>query len=341
MNRAGRITSIHPAYAIAGGEITIACEGFQVDADGGYGCSADGVECRITAASSRRVLAVVPEDVEGPASIRLESGGDQSESFEISVGSLLADDMHIVANPAVDPKDDSIIITRSGSRGQTLPYTLYRLEADGYLDEMPAEIMNPTGIAFGRDGILYVTNRSDGEVCRIDRGEEVSQYATGLGVATGLAFDKDGVMYVGDRSGMIYRIPESGVIERHAVIEASVSAYHIAFGPDGRLYVSAPGLASHDAIYAADDLARVEKYVSGFGRPQGLAFDNEGNLFAAACYQGKHGVVRIDSETKEIEMFVAGNNVVGLCFTREGEMIVATNDSIYSLAVGIHGTLLD
>jgi len=33
-------------------------------------------------------------------------------------------------------------------------------------------------------------------------------------------------------------------------------------------------------------------------------------------------------------------NVVGLCFTRKGELIVATNDSIYSIPVGIYGTLL-
>jgi len=37
---------------------------------------------------------------------------------------------------------------------------------------------------------------------------------------------------------------------------------------------------------------------------------------------------------------VAGNNIVGLCFTRKGEMIVATNDSVYSIDCGIEGTLL-
>ena len=340
MNKAGRITSISPAYAIAGGEIAIESEAFHVDPSGNYGCFIGGAVARIVAASADRILAIVPENVEGPTSVHLESGGEQSYSFEITVGMKLADEMHIVANPAIDPKDDSIILTRSGSRGQTLPFTLYRLEPDGYIDEMAAEIMNPTGVAFNKSGDLYVTNRSDGEVCRIDRGEEVSQFATGLGVATGLAFDKAGVMYVGDRSGVIFRIPEFGVTETFAVLEPSVSAYHIAFGPDGRLYASAPGLASYDAIHAIDEDGIVEKYARGFGRPQGLAFDTEGNLYAAACYKGRHGIVRIDAETKEAEMIVAGNNVVGLCFTRRGEMIVATNDTVYSLPIGIKGTLL-
>jgi len=39
-------------------------------------------------------------------------------------------------------------------------------------------------------------------------------------------------------------------------------------------------------------------------------------------------------------IIVIGGGVVGLCFTRNGEMIVATGDSAYSLNLGIYGTLL-
>jgi hypothetical protein len=147
-------------------------------------------------------------------------------------------------------------------------------------------------------------------------------------------------MYVGDRSGTIFRVPEPALTEKFATLDPSVAAYHMAFGPDGRLFVTAPGLASHDAIYAIDSKGGVEKYFRGLGRPQGLAFDTDGNLYAAACYKGKHGIVRIADGGDAAEIFVAGNNVVGLCFTRNGEMIVATGDSVYSLNVGIYGTLL-
>jgi hypothetical protein len=34
-------------------------------------------------------------------------------------------------------------------------------------------------------------------------------------------------------------------------------------------------------------------------------------------------------------------NVVGLAFGPAGEMVVATNEAVYSIALGIHGTLLD
>jgi sugar lactone lactonase YvrE len=248
--------------------------------------------------------------------------------------------MHIVANPAIDPSDDALILTRSGARGQQLPNTLYRLETDGYLDELPVEILNPTGIAFGPTGTMYVSNRAEGTVSRIDRGEAAVVVASELGIATGIAFGPDGTMYVGDRSGTVYRVFEDGSKETFALIEASVAAFHIAFGPDGKLYVSSPGFASHDSIYSIDQDGQVERYVRGLGRPQGLAFDRDGNLYVAACYKGRHGVVRIDAETRDIETFLAGNSVVGICFTRNGEMIVATGDAAYSLNLGIYGTLL-
>ncbi|MDQ3130800.1 MAG: gluconolaconase [Acidobacteriota bacterium] len=342
MNKAGRIISVNPPYAIAGGEISIECENFQLNAEGEYKCVVGGKTARLIGASETRILAIVPADAEtSETEIYLESGGEQSERFRYTIGKKLADDLHIVANPAIDPKDDSIIVTRSGARGQQLPVTMFRLETDGYLNEMPAEILNPTAVAFNRSGNLFATNRSDGEVSRINRDEEVVPYASNLGIATGIAFDKEDVMYVGDRSGTIYRVKEFGSSESFALLDPSVSAYHLAFGADNRLYVTAPGLSSFDAVYVIDEEGYEEKYFRGFGRPQGLAFDKAGNLYVAACFQGKHGVARIKSNAESTEMFVAGMNVVGLCFTRQGEMIVATNDSVYSIPVGIYGTLLD
>jgi len=205
---------------------------------------------------------------------------------------------------------------------------------------LPVEVMNPTGIAFGPSGKMYVTNRAEGTVYRIERGEEAVVIATGLGVATGIAFNSDGELFVGDRSGTIYRVSESGNFGRLATLEPSVAAYHMAFGPDGRLYVSSPGFWSHDAIYAVGPDGAVEYYVKGLGRPQGLAFDRDGHLYAAACHRGRHGIVKIHAGSREIEHFVAGGNVVGLCFTRNGEMVVATSDAVFSLNLGIFGTLL-
>lgn len=341
MSKEPKIKAVRPANAIPGGEIEILVEGLQVEPGSGVVCLANGMQAPVMGASARRVVATMPDVDDSTAILQLESGGVETNGHVVTSGKLLANEMHIVANPAIDPSDDALILTRSGSRGQQLSNTLYRLETDGFLDELPVQLMNPTGIAFSPTGSMYVTNRSEGTVNRIDRGEEAVVVAADLGVATGIAFGPDGAMYVGDRSGTIYRVFEDGGKEVFAAIEPSVAAFHIAFGPDGRLFVSSPGFASHDYIYAVDNEGGVERFVRGLGRPQGLAFDKEGNLYVAACVKGRHGVVRIDPENSEIEHFIAGPNVVGLCFTRNGEMVVATGDSVYSLNLGIYGTLLD
>src|SRR5215207_4735088 len=118
MSKAGRIISITPPYAIPGGEIAIEVSGFEINQTDDYGVYFAGKRARLVGASGRRILAIVPEDFDSnDVAVHLENGGDRSEPFNLIVGKMLADDMHIVANPAVDPKDDSLILTRSGSRG--------------------------------------------------------------------------------------------------------------------------------------------------------------------------------------------------------------------------------
>ena len=355
MDKRLKITAVEPRFAIPGGEITVACEGFEPGQDAA--CYIRDIRCRIVAASSKRVLAIVPEaelgeaqaatgarskesKAKGKKGLYLSCKGAVSNEADIMVGRRLVDGMHIVANPAIDPSDGAIILTRSGGRGQHLPATLFRLEPDGYLDEFAEPILNPTGIAFDREGQMFVTNRAEGEVYAVGRDGGATVYATGLGIATGIAFDGEGRMYVGDRSGTVYRVDKFAETETFTVMEPSVAAYHMAFGPDGRLFLTSPGLASRDAVHVIDKEGFDEKFFIGLGRPQGLAFDKSGNLYVVGCYQGRHGIVRIAPDGKTAEHFVAGNNVVGLCFTRKGEMIVATNDSVYSIACGIEGTLL-
>ena len=342
MTSPAKIISVEPPYAIPSGEIAIGCENFRVQPGTPDGVYIEGFQCRIVAASSKRVLAIVPDEIAEPkASVHLESIGETSNSIELTVGRKLTGGMHMVANPAIDPSDGAIILTRSGSRGQHLPATLFRLEPDGYLDELPEPILNPTGIAFDRDGQMYVTNRAQGEVYAVGRDGGSTVYASNLGIATGIAFDDQGVMYVGDRSGTIFFIKDFDVVETFTVMDPSVAAYHMAFGPDGRLFVTSPALASFDAVHVIDKEGFDEKFFRGLGRPQGLAFDTDGNLYVAACYEGSHGIVRIAPDGTSAQHFVAGNNVVGLCFDREGNMIVATNDTIYSIPCGIQGTLLN
>jgi sugar lactone lactonase YvrE len=207
------------------------------------------------------------------------------------------------------------------------------------VEEFSGDITNPTGIAFDRRGQMFVTSRFDGTVYRVSAVKECSVFASDLGIATGIAFNRDGEMFVGDRGGTIFKINDIGEASPWAEHEPSVSAYHLAFGPDDALYITGPTVSSFDGITRFDRFGTGETFFRGLGRPQGLAFDVEGNLYVAGSLRGRRGVVKISPDGAKADLLVAGMNVVGLAFSRQGELIVATNDSVYSLSLGIQGLL--
>jgi len=335
--------SVDPAAAIPGGEVSVECDGYDTSNLRECRATIGGEAARMVGAAPWRVLAIVPETLEegGDLEAVLESrDGQRSEPARLVVGRKLAEDMHIVANPAVDPDDGSLYVTRSGSRGQRVPVSLFRINADGEMSSVSGEITNPTGIAFDSLGQMYVTSRLDGTVYRVTPFHEIVPFARNLGVATGLAFDGAGRMYVGDRTGTIHRVNGRGESDVWALLEQSVAAFHLAFGPDDNLYVTGPTVSSSEAVQRIDRDGRVSVFFKGLGRPNGLAFDREGNLYVAASYRGRRGVVRISKDGEDARLVVAGMNVVGLAFNAAGDMIVATGEAVYSLPLGIKGTLL-
>jgi sugar lactone lactonase YvrE len=85
------------------------------------------------------------------------------------------------------------------------------------------------------------------------------------------------------------------------------------------------------------DNGDVETFYRGLGRPQGMAFDVDGNLYSAASYMGRKGVVRITPE-REAGLFVSGPGIVGLAFSPTRAMIVSTTNAIFRVDVGIRGS---
>ena len=92
-----------------------------------------------------------------------------------------------------------------------------------------------------------------------------------------------------------------------------------------------------EAVHRVDEDGRASVFFRGLGRPQGLAFDREGFLYVAASYRGRRGIIRITPGGGAAELAVAGMNVVGLAFSAGGDMVVATNEAVYSLPLGITG----
>jgi len=196
--------------------------------------------------------------------------------------------------------------------------------------------MNPTGLAFGRDGYLYVSSRAEGAIHKISAQGERTVFAEGMGVATGLAFDREANLYVGDRTGTIFKINPEGQIFVFATVEPSVAAFHLAFGPDGNLYVTGPTTSSYDHVYRVSPAGEVDSFYRGLGRPQGLAFDASGNLYVAASLAGRRGVVRLTPKA-EPELALSGSGIVGLAFAPDRAMILATTNSLIELPIGIAG----
>jgi sugar lactone lactonase YvrE len=339
MAKAAKIVNIDPPFAIAGGEIVIDCTGFDTREPSKCAVTIGGSPAQIVALGPRRVLAQVPETKGGQVEVTLWSGDQPSEPAQLTVGRKLAGDLHPVANPAFDPDDGALFVTRSGSRGEELPVTLFRIDISGDVSEYSGDIPNPTGIAFGPDGEMFVTSRLEGVVYKMTPFKEAVVFGRNLGVATGIAFNKQGLMHVGDRTGTIFKVNGIGEERAWTQIEPSVSAFHLAFGPDDSLYITGPALSYH-CIWRISPEGETDIFFKGLGRPQGLAFDRDGNLYVAATLHGRRGIVRISPGGMEAKVIVAGINLVGLAFSASGEMAVVSIDSVYTLPTQIKGTLL-
>ena len=158
-----------------------------------------------------------------------------------------------------------------------------------------------------------------------------------MGVATGIAFDREHNLYVGDRSGTIFKISPNRQIFVFATLEPSIAAYHLAFGPDGYLYVTGPTTSSFDSVHRISSHGEVEVFYRGLGRPQGMAFDEEGRLYVAASLgrpQGRGADLR---RTAAPICFSPGRALSGLAFAPSRAMIVATTNALYRVDVGIKG----
>jgi glucose/arabinose dehydrogenase len=280
------------------------------------------------------IIARVPEGATA-GELVIQNGEQASDSWACDVGVLIADSLHPVASPAID-SFGNIYVTFSGSRGQKVPVAVYKVDLNFTMKPFINDLMNATALALDAQGMLYISSRYDGVVYQASSNGNMSTYVEGMGVATGMAFDGQQNLYVGDRSGTIFKISPNRQIFVFATLEPSIAAYHLAFGPDDHLYVTGPTTSSFDSVYRVSQDGEVEIFYRGLGRPQGLAFDDQGNLYVASSLSGRKGVVRISPE-KRADLFVSGPGIVGLAFSPSRAMIITTTNALYRVDVGIRG----
>jgi sugar lactone lactonase YvrE len=329
------IETIDPLASLPGGEVRIIGRGLKPPQLSRPEVDFNGVRGSIVVSSEDFVIARVPYGAHS-GDVKVHSNGHASNGRELKIGQPIAESLHPVANPAVD-REGNIYVTYSGGRGQKVPVAIYKIDTNYEVKPFLPDLMNATGMAFDPQGQLYVSSRYEGAVYRVAPNGTLSTYAEGMGVATGIAFDRKGSLYVGDRGGTIWRIAPDRQIFVYATLEPSVAAYHLAFAPDGEtLYITGPTTSSFDAVYSVDSHGTVLTFYRGLGRPQGLAFDAQGNLYVAASLQGKRGIVKITPE-KQASLVIAGHDLVGLAFTHTGNAVLVTKNSVFHLTWGIQG----
>ncbi|MDP9267635.1 MAG: gluconolaconase [Acidobacteriota bacterium] len=339
VNGKPHIEAVMPAAALPGGELRVIGHGLKPPELAQPRVLFGEVEAPIVVSSDEFVITRVPEEATSGA-LTVATHETSSNAAEVSIAVPVAENLHPVANPALDA-EGNIYVTFSGSRGQKTPVSIYRIDTSYNVKPFLAELMNATGIAFDRSGQMYVSSRFDGTVYKVAPNGTMASYAEGMGIATGIAFDKDENLYVGDRSGTVFKIGRDRQIYVFATIEPSISAYHLAFANDGTLYLTGPTTSSFDSVYAIDPHGKVATFYRGLGRPQGIALDAEGNLYVAASLGGKRGIVKITPQ-KGASLACSGHGLVGLAFAPGRAAILATTSSVFHLSWGIQGrTLLE
>jgi len=323
-----RVTAIHPLQAIEGGRITIEGSGFSIDDPYPPEVRIADARARIAYASPTRLAVVVPSGLEGGrATVRV--AGAPGETAFIDIAAPFATGLHQVDNPVFD-REGNLYVTYSGTRGQQVPVSIFRVRPNGTRETFSSGIVNPTSMAIDPQNRLFVSSRFEGTVYRVADDGSVDAYANDLGVACGLAFARDGTLFVGDRSGTIFRVDRAGKATTFASLPPSVAAFHLAVGPDDALYVTGPTLSSYDSLYRIDPGGNVTERYGGFGRPQGLAFDANGALHVVEALAGVSGLYRVPA-SGDPELVLAGPGLVGVAFDPRAGLVVSSNETAYRL----------
>jgi len=323
-----RVTAIRPSRAIEGGRIVLEGTDFPVDGPRLPEVQIGGDPARLVRAASSSLAVIVPSGLDGgPTPVRVE--GVRGETQFVDVASPLATGLHQVDNPVFD-RDGNLYVTYSGTRGQQVPVSIFKVRPNGTRETFSSGIVNATSMAIDDVDRLYVSSRFEGTVYRVAADGSFETFATDLGIACGLAFSKTGDLFVGDRSGTIFKVDQSGKAEAFATLPSSVAAFHLAIAPDGVIWASAPTLSTYDPIYKVAPDGTVSTVDVKFGRPQGIAFNPNGDAFVVEALAGASGVYRITPDGSA-ELFLAGPGLIGLAFDSFGSMVVCSNETAYRL----------
>jgi len=291
-----------------------------------YSVTFGGVEGRIQLMSRTRVQAEIPEDAQaGPVKITHKN----KTGAEIDFNTVRR--IEVTVNPVDSPlydEEGNLYVTFSGKRGETTPISVYKITPEGEATPYITNIPNATSLAIDKEGNLFVSSRFEGTVYKVTPQADTTVFARDLGVPTGLAFDNKGQLFVGDRAGRILKVSPKGDVSVFAEIPESMVAFHLLFDLEDNLLVSNPALSSNNHILMIDKFGKSIPVYGGFGRPQGMALDKQGNFYLCEAKIGDSGIYKFLPDGTATKI-VTGPVMVGLAFDAHGNMAVACPNAIY------------
>src|SRR5881394_3680274 len=127
-----RVTAVHPGSAIEGGRLTLDGVDFPADAPSVPDVRIGEARARVVYASATRIGALVPAGLEGGrARVRIDSvPADDLNTASVNIAAPLAAGLHQVDNPVFD-RDGNLYVTFSGTRGQQVPVSIFRVRPSG------------------------------------------------------------------------------------------------------------------------------------------------------------------------------------------------------------------
>ncbi len=112
------ILSVEPTFALPGGEIVLRGRGLLASLAEPTQVLFGAAVGTVVFATPAQLTVLVPENAEGGAITVTTPHGSDSATFTLAA--LLSENLHPVANPAVDAMGN-IYVTFSGTRGQSVP----------------------------------------------------------------------------------------------------------------------------------------------------------------------------------------------------------------------------